>query len=229
MKNKTLWIVGAVVVVVIIAVVAFVLPHSGAPGAPAASNNSATAGGGTGTPMSLNGLLAAGVSQQCAFSSQNPQSETVAGTVYVTAGHLRGDFNSKNASGTLTASHIITDGTTAYVWTDNPAQGFKMAFADMSSSNTAMHGGVSADQDMNYSCTSWANDQTKFTLPANITFEDMSAMMNAGASAGAAAGAGTTAPAGTGSGAAGNAQMCAMCAQAGSAAAQAQCRAALHC
>lgn len=171
-----------VVVVAIIVVVAVMMHGSGTPGASNVPSSTATSGNTTpgSSPMSLKDLLTAGISQQCAFSTQNPNSETVAGTVYVTAGHLRGDFNSKNASGTLTASHIITDGQTAYVWTDSPAEGFSMSFASMSSPSAAatneMGGTINTNQAVNYSCTSWSVDASEFALPANITFTNMSAM-----------------------------------------------------
>jgi len=215
-------VVGVVVVVIIIVVVVL-MRGTGGPAAPGGTGPGGTANNGTsgqtgGTPMTLKDLLTAGISRQCAFSTQNPSNALVTGTVYVTSGHLRGDFNSKNASGTLTSSHIITDGQTAYVWTDSPAQGFQMSFASMSSPAAGNKGFVNPDQSTNYSCTSWSADQTEFTPPANIKFTDMSAMMGgAGAPAGA-----------TGSGA-GMSATCAMCAQAGSPQGIAACKAALHC
>jgi hypothetical protein len=223
MKNKTLWAVVGVVVVVIIIVVAVMMHGSG--GSSTSTGGTATNGANAGTgssAMSLNDLLASGQSQQCGFSTQSATSTTVTGTVYVGSGHLRGDFSVKNSSGTLTASHIITDGQTAYVWTDSPAQGMEISFASMSSGNAEQsQGSVNPSQKMNYSCAAWATDATKFTLPANVTFMNMTNMPGMNMN--------TTGSVGTGPTGASNAAACAMCAQAGTATAQGQCRAAMHC
>lgn len=130
------------------------------------------------------------------------------------------------------SSHMITDGTTSWVWTDAssamPAEGMKMSFV---ASSTAMEGskaqpqGVDPNQPMNYSCSGWTADGSEFILPASVTFTDMSAMMQ-GATA---SGVGMKAGASAGAGAAGNSAMCSACNQAPNATQKAQCLAALGC
>lgn len=137
---------------------------------------------------------------------------------------MRGDFTSV-ASGQTTQSHMITDGQTSYVWTDQMAQGFKMSFSSANATSGGSNGAstsVNPDEKVNYACSPWSVDQSEFTLPANITFSDMGALMNPGLE--------TRPGAGTSAGAqSGNSAQCAVCAQAPSAAAQAQCKAALGC
>lgn len=210
----------AVVVVAAIAWFAVGMNHGGA-GSPESNTVAGTQT--SAAPMSLKDLFTAGVSQTCTFSNNDGASS---GKIYLTAGHMRGDFTSTSNGETVT-SHMITDGTTSYVWTDNPLQGFKMSFASMTSASsssgsaTASHpGSPDVNQPTNFSCTPGSVDQSEFTLPTNVTFQDLSAMMNVGASAGANAGT---------SAGSGNSQQCAMCAQAPNAQAKAACLSALHC
>lgn len=215
------WTFGGVVVVVIIAVV---VTHMG--GSPSSSNSASTgnqveSASTTAAPeMSLSDLFAAGTSQKCIVSTGGAQ-----GTVYVTSGHMRGDFTENTATGTVT-SHMITDGKTAYVWTSAMAQGMSMSFSSMSSmsAQAQAHGSSAPDPaaKANYSCNPWSVDQSEFTLPTNITFTDMSAMMGAaaGASAGASAGTGASA---------GGSNMCAMCNSISNASQKASCLSAMHC
>jgi hypothetical protein len=159
----------------------------------------------------------------------NDQGTQTNGTVFVASGHMRGDFTSQNSAGQTITSHMITDGTTSWVWTDQPAEGMKMSFAGMATTSSAQAGpqqaqSVNPNEQMNYSCAGWSADQSEFTLPTNITFNDMSALMGgaAGANVGAAAGAGASAGSG-------NSAMCNQCNQIPNATEKAQCLAALGC
>lgn len=211
MKNKTLWfVVGAVVVLVVIVVVVMGMNKAGAPG---------QSGNTSGGPMSMKDLLTSGASQKCTFTNSDAQSNS-SGIVYITQGHMRGDFTSV-ASGKTTQSHMITDGQTSYVWTDQMAQGFKMSFTSTSTSSGGSNS-VNPDEKVNYACNPWSVDQGEFTLPANITFSDMGALINPGTGAKTGAGANVGTPSG-------NSAQCAVCVQAPTAAAQAQCKATLGC
>jgi hypothetical protein len=154
---------------------------------------------------------------------------------------MRGDFSSQVAGKTI-ASHMITDGTTSWVWSDAAPQGMKMSFAGMNQPQQGQTAPASANtnaidptKNINYKCGGWAADQSQFTIPANITFTDMSEMMKnmqgMMGGKGAAAGAGATtggSAAGAGAGA-GAGSMCAQCNQIPDATAKAQCLSALGC
>ena len=59
-------------------------------------------------------------SQKCTFSDSTNNSS---GTVYVSGGKMRGDFQSSN-NGKTNSSHMINDGTYVYIWTDGQTNGY---------------------------------------------------------------------------------------------------------
>ncbi len=126
--------------------------------------------------FSLKELIAAGGSKKCTFTLKD---NTSSGTTFIGNGKMRGDF-SVNTGKTPIASHMIVDGTTAYIWTDNQAMGFKMDFSAMEKpavSGTPSQSNVDVNQKVNYNCSPWTVDASEFVLPKGIDFKDMSAMM----------------------------------------------------
>lgn len=117
----------------------------------------------------LKALLALGVAQKCTFDQ---------GTVYLAGGKVRGDF--VNTAG---ASHMISTGSTSYIWMDGQTAGFKMTFdvnatPNPSTSATPVpQGGLDVNQQANYNCEPWTADSALFSLPKGITFQDLSKFM----------------------------------------------------
>lgn len=135
------------------------------------SENSAKVG------VSVNGtfrsLFAIGRNVSCTFTS--PESS---GIVYITAdGKMSGDFSSKTSSGSKVESHMIRSGDTAYVW--NGSQGAKMDSSAMMNADASAQAkaGVDLDNKVDYKCTDWNVDESEFTVPSNVSFVDISAMM----------------------------------------------------
>lgn len=140
--------------------------------------------------QSLKGLLSANVTKSCTYSDINGTTSSN-GTVYVGGGKMRGDFTA-NVNGKQTGSHMITDGTTSYMWLDDQSVGYKMAFVQPEGSKPSEQG-VDANKNYTMSCNNWNVDSSKFTVPTEIKFQDMTEMMKM------ANPAGTTSKAGTGS------------------------------
>lgn len=181
MKKPILYIIVGVVVVVIIALLAM------RGGSDTSSETTTSTGGSSdGSSMSLKELFAAGGSQECEFNSDEGGVRS-SGLVFVSGNRMRGDFTSE-IGGKAETSHMIVDGGTSYVWTDGSSQGVKMSFANVSA-QSSQQGSVDADKKVDYSCTSWSADASKFSVPSTVTFADLGAMMG-GAGAGAAAGVG---------------------------------------
>ncbi|HYV33671.1 MAG TPA: hypothetical protein VE973_02390, partial [Candidatus Limnocylindria bacterium] len=135
---------------------------------------------------------------------------------------MRGDFSS-TVNGKAMATHMINDGQTVYTWTDGQAMGMKMSTSAMASPTPAkemeqQQQSVNPDAKYNYNCSPKSADDSMFQVPSNITFSDMSAMMqNAGMSASSSAS----------SSASIKAQQCAACDSAGDN--KAACLSALKC
>ena len=123
---------------------------------------------------SLKDLIALGVSQQCAFS-QTVDNSSTSGTVFVGMGKMRGDFVSV-ASGQTVNAHMIADGQYTYTWIDGIAMGFKMSLdqtAPASGTGANQTGSPDLNQKLDYNCSAWTLDASKFTLPAGVTFTAM--------------------------------------------------------
>src|SRR3569623_566933 len=109
---------------------------------------------------SLRSLLASNASQQCSFD--NGQSS---GTIYVSAGRMRGDFAVKSGEASA-QSHMVISNNIAYVWIDGMNQGYRMPFEDLSaSSSNKQSGGVDADAKVATKCGPWQANDSSFTLP----------------------------------------------------------------
>jgi len=132
---------------------------------------------------SLRSLMGLGTSQMCTFQDAEANN---AGTVYIANGKMRGDFES-TVNGTVTNSHMYSDGTSTYMWFDGGQDGFKMSLAQ---ANQAQQGSeqqknVDVDKQVDYDCKPWTADAGILTYPTDITFSDYGAMT-------APTGAGTT-------------------------------------
>lgn len=125
---------------------------------------------------SMKALLASTKAQECEFNDESGDTKTE-GTVRVAGGRMRGDF-STTASGKTTMSHMILKDNIAYIWTDEAPQGFKMPMSDIEKP-AQENQSVDVNKEIDYSCSGWSASTATFDLPANVTFSDIGAMMNA--------------------------------------------------
>ncbi|MCX6704265.1 MAG: hypothetical protein NTZ07_02355 [Candidatus Woesebacteria bacterium] len=119
------------------------------------------------SPSSLKDLISKGIAQSCTFSNEGST-----GTVYVSGGKVRGDFDT-TVDGKVTKSHMIVDANTSYIWSDGQASGIKMTFdasATPSAEGATSPGGFDASANMNYKCGVWVTDSSMFTLPTGVKF-----------------------------------------------------------
>ncbi len=80
-------------------------------------------------------------------------------------------------------SHMISDGTYAYVWTAENPMGMKFKSETMENPPAqtqtgtaagATNGSVYINQQVNMNCSPWAVDESVFVPPANVQFTDFS-------------------------------------------------------
>jgi hypothetical protein len=124
---------------------------------------------------SLRSLLGADSSQVCTYEDVTTSTE---GTIYIGSGRMRGDISTV-ASGETINSHMISDGKFIYIWTDESEDGVKMSLANATQYEGQQNSGqtVDLDQKIDYTCSNWNVDNTKFTLPS-INFQDFSAFLD---------------------------------------------------
>lgn len=125
---------------------------------------------------SLRGLMDLANNQRCTFSDAESKS---VGEVMAGGGKVRGNFSTTTDSETVN-SHMISDGTTLYLWIDGQTDGIKASIAELEelSDNFSAQGQQSIDlnREVDYSCGPWTIDDSVFAIP-NINFQDMGAMM----------------------------------------------------
>jgi hypothetical protein len=165
-------IIGLVVAIVVIGGGAwYVSSH------PSASTEGATGAQTTGGEQNgtFGTLLALGGSQTCHVNITNPQAPST-GTVYVSNGEVRSDVETTVNGKTVTA-HVIKTSDTLYTWTDMAPQGVKLSLSAATSANSSgSSSGFDANAQVQYSCVPWVADSSKFTVPANVSFMDMTSI-----------------------------------------------------
>lgn len=169
MNKKTLWIV--IGIIVIAAILYFALrPQDAVNNTGEQSTNSTTM-----SEQTLKDLVMAGRPMQCTFKEEGSE-----GTVYVSGKNVRGDF-SAIVEGKPVMSHMITADNTSYIWMDGQTTGFKMTIDPEAAESTeqadAPVQGIDENKKMNYSCSNWSGDTSKFAVPSNIDFQDFSSLM----------------------------------------------------
>ena len=222
MNKKAVWIVIAIVVLLAAAwgIMASRKKNSAEKSGGAAAERQQNADNSKLT--SLKELEAMTSPQKCVFKDDSSP-EQAQGVMYISKGRVRGDFGVINQGKTV-RTHMISDGKYSYTWMDDSANGFKVAINEpkpqqaVQAENQPGASGVDANKQMSYDCQAWSEDANVFSVPANINFQDLSAL-----SAPPAQPAGTTAqPSG------GNAAGCAAC-DTLQGDARTQCRTALSC
>jgi hypothetical protein len=124
---------------------------------------------------SLKSLLSGGKNQTCQVS-YTASDQKVAGTVYVAGGNkMRGDFTLTDSQNKETVSHMIVDSQVGYFWSSASTQGMKMKIEEVSPSPAASTATQGADlnRDVEYKCSDWAVDNSKFSPPSDIQFTDL--------------------------------------------------------
>ncbi|MFZ2188078.1 MAG: hypothetical protein WAV73_00755 [Candidatus Moraniibacteriota bacterium] len=142
---------------------------------------------------SLKDLMAKGTSMQCSWSADN-ESGKVSGTVYVNGDKFYQEFLSSQPEKGEMKSFILNDGEWLYQWSTFSKMGTKMKMdeakklAEDFQENPAMKapGGQDVavksedlDSKFDYNCKKWNVDASKFVLPTDIQFNDLSQMLNA--------------------------------------------------
>ena len=97
---------------------------------------------------------------------------TAAGTVYITSDkRIRGDFTT-NVEGKDIDSHMIAEGGWNYIWSSASPQGTKMKIDENAPSPTPgpQSQSVDVNSQVDYQCSNWSVDNSKFVPPSNIQF-----------------------------------------------------------
>lgn len=130
--------------------------------------------------VSLRDIINKGGSVQCTFSFKDDQNKTeTQGTIYAVGNRFLEEAEVTISGVPKTQKmNIISDGSYIYSWSsDKKIPGMKMKIQVTPTSPSATTSTqVSADLDkkMNMTCVNWVGDSSKFDVPKNINFTDVS-------------------------------------------------------
>ncbi|MDR3558264.1 MAG: hypothetical protein P4L61_01905 [Candidatus Pacebacteria bacterium] len=192
-KKALYWVVGIVIVVIV--VIALMVSGGKQAGAPSSTissqTSSSSAQSSSSTPSGTNqsgasamrhtmhDLIASGATETCTFSiPATATSSSMSGSVYMSSENMRGDFTTTSQAGKVSNSHMIISNGTVYLWSDALGKGIKLPWS-IAASSTSMsaRAGINVNQPADYSCQNIAPAASEYTLPANISFTDISAYM----------------------------------------------------
>ncbi len=186
MNSKNVWIGGVIIVALLILgwyliwgnqSPASQASQTGTAGTVATTTDTGTgATAGSAQEVKGTGTLATAVNQggnyTCTVTSAGQSNPVTTGTLYSSAGKTRLDFQSAASSGTVTALHIIRNGSVAYEWVEGQTVGTKTAI-DTSSPllpKTTPSGGFILPSTVSWDCHPWFPDQSVFVAPTAISF-----------------------------------------------------------
>lgn len=126
-------------------------------------------------------LLSANKNVRCTFEyDMDEQNASTKGEMYISGSKARGVFKIKTVNTpTEIESDVLSDGKIMYTWMNGV--GFKMNLEEIKKASNDIN---SADpkakdnlkefnQKADYKCENWVVDNSKFTVPTDITFSDM--------------------------------------------------------
>ncbi len=124
---------------------------------------------------SFKDLTLAKGNQQCTFQDADTGNS---GTIFVSSGKTRGDLVSKTGDTSIN-SHMISDGSTVYIWMSGNNTGLKTSFdkVDQAGGNQKT---FDINKQIDYKCSGWSQDNSKFTLPQDIKFTDLGNLIPSG-------------------------------------------------
>lgn len=126
----------------------------------------------------IQSLIAAGKNVVCEI---NMGDQGGSGTTYVSGNKLRGDFTVQIENNPM-ATHMVSDGEYLYMWTDGSTQGTKFKIDPETQKKVATSSGQASvtdfEKEVDLKCTAWTIDNSKFTVPTDVKFTDLSQTIN---------------------------------------------------
>ena len=173
--NRNVQILIGILVLIVLGAGAFLMFKNSSK-APVASQNSQTTVAEqkpAGSQKSINDLLTSGQAQKCTYKDKMAEVD-VEGTVYVAGGKMRSDYTSKTGGQTI-MGHMVVSDNKSYIWMDGQSMGMMMTFDPNKATEAAPTGAQSVDVNklIDYNCSGWALDNSVFTPPSNVKFQNL--------------------------------------------------------
>ncbi len=124
-------------------------------------------------------ILALGKNVKCDYTNSDTDGST-SGTLYIKSRGeaMRADFTLAKSDNTSTTSHIVYNGNTEYIWSDNEKDGIKATLTDEDKKNifsdtTTQDSGIGPNEKLTCRAATIGNDL--LTPPTDVNFIDFSA------------------------------------------------------
>ena len=130
---------------------------------------------------SVQDLLTCGKSLKCVYSIDNERGKAT-GVIYVSGNKIRSEVEIvENAGKKMEVDSIIADNW-MYTWNSLMSGGTKMNIKEMQSETGEDYSQNENEADkmreeMDYKCRPWIPDNSKFTVPSDVEFRDLTEMM----------------------------------------------------
>lgn len=122
-------------------------------------------------------LMARGKSMKCTYTQKVDNENTADGVVYMADKKARVEIIANKGTDHEGKMYSITDHEWSYSWTEGSSKGFKMTLKASELDKKQRESVSDMAKEIDFKCSSWKKDNSKFKAPSNIEFEDMSAMM----------------------------------------------------
>lgn len=132
---------------------------------------------------SMRELMTMGGSLQCKYSFIDPESKAdTSGTVYISGTRFAQEAEIKlppTSSAIGGKMNMISDGTNVYTWNpDKKDTGMKFTInKDTTEAGQTEQKNVDLDKKIDMKCSPWNVDESKFAIPKDINFTDLSQLM----------------------------------------------------
>ena len=122
-------------------------------------------------------LMARGKSMKCTYTQEVEGGGTATGVVYMADKNARTEITIKEANSPFGKMYALVNQEWVYSWNDTSSEGYKIALeaSEMGEKNKETVSNLS--EEIDFECKSWKKDNSKFKVPTNIEFKDMSEMM----------------------------------------------------
>jgi len=178
MPKQTMMIAGGIAIAIVIAIFSYFMfgKSSQSPTGPTEVGTN-TQSGESMSKGTIKSLFSGGKNQTCNIKYPEDQ-QMGQGTVYVSGEKFRGEFTTV-AEGKTMDYNMIQDGGYMYSWSSASPQGTKMQISELEKANASPTSGqVDLDSEVDLNCSGWSVDESKFQVPTNITFTDITQTLN---------------------------------------------------
>ena len=137
---------------------------------------------------SLRDLITLGKNQKCVVATSTTNEDGVktdtVGTIYISGKKVAQEVSviSSDKKTLNVNMNMISDGEFMYSWnTESKTQGMKIKITDPSDggvqNTNGQSGNVDLDNKVDMKCSGWTVDNSKFTIPTDVKFTDLSEMI----------------------------------------------------